>query len=470
MRLDNTTNLFSCDFESLYTNINSNQAIEQICIFFQTKLNNQFDFSIKGLYEILKLILFNNIFSFNNKFFIQLNGLAMGTKCGPTIANIFIAILETKWLYLHKPLVYKRFIDDIFVITDKSNIESLEKNFGNLKLNLINDKEVQFLDLIISIDEYSNKLKFKLFTKSTNTFQYLFYNSNHPNHIFSNIPKSLFIRIRRICSDYTDYLYYSRRLIVQLLKRGYKFENLLKISLEIGNIDRNKLIPYKDKRQLSSKYSQGFKFIINYDLNYLDLKKDFFHCTTSLKEKFKWLDNYKFNALFSSSSNLNDIFINKGKIDANYSGTTLKCNSDNCNTCNFIYLNNFIQKNSFKLPLLNNTNCESENVIYILICLRCEMYYIGQTGRSFKMRFNEHIRNIHSFKNLKKFNTEVSIHFNKKGHDYNRHIKFCIFNKNIDLLSDRLSMEADLINIFIFLKLNLINSFIPYIKELIKSL
>ena len=98
------------------------------------------------------------------------------------------------------------------------------------------------------------------------------------------------------------------------------------------------------------------------------------------------------------------------------------------------------------------------------------MYYIGQTGRSFKMRFNEHIRNIHSFKNLKKFNTEVSIHFNKKGHDYNRHIKFCIFNKNIDLLSDRLSMEADLINIFIFLKLNLINSFIPYIKELIKSL
>ena len=251
LRLDNTTNLFSCDFESLYTNINSNQAIEQICIFFQTKLNNQFDFSIKGLYEILKLILFNNIFSFNNKFFIQLNGLAMGTKCGPTIANIFIAILETKWLYLHKPLVYKRFIDDIFVITYKSNIESLEKNFGNLKLNLINDKEVQFLDLIISIDEYSNKLKFKLYTKSTNTFQYLFYNSNHPNHIFSNIPKSLFIRIRRICSDYTDYLYYSRRLIVQLLKRGYKFENLLKISLEIGNIDRNKLIPYKDKGQLS---------------------------------------------------------------------------------------------------------------------------------------------------------------------------------------------------------------------------
>ena len=57
LRLDNTTNLFSCDFESLYTNINSNQAIEQICIFFQTKLNNQFDFSIKGLYEILKLIL-----------------------------------------------------------------------------------------------------------------------------------------------------------------------------------------------------------------------------------------------------------------------------------------------------------------------------------------------------------------------------------------------------------------------------
>ena len=61
------------------------------------------------------------------------------------------------------------------------------------------------------------------------------------------------------------------------------------------------------------------------------------------------------------------------------------------------------------------------------------------------------------------------MHFNKNGHDYKKDVKFCIFNKNIGLLSDRLSMEADLINIFIFLKLNLINSFIPnynHIKKL----
>ena len=72
--------------------------------------------------------------------------------------------------------------------------------FGSLKLNIITGKIVNFLDLNISIDFNSNFLDFDIYYKPTNTFSYLFISSNHPTYIFKNIIKSLFIRLRRICT------------------------------------------------------------------------------------------------------------------------------------------------------------------------------------------------------------------------------------------------------------------------------
>ena len=125
----------------------------------------------------------------------------------------------------------------------------MKDNFLNLKLNVNSGLEVVFLDLKIKICKISNILKFSLHVKPTNTFSYLKTNSNHPNYIFSNIVKSLFIRIRRICSDYSNNLYFSRILMSQLLNRGYDFNEIRKTSNLIGKIDRNCLIPYKEKNQ-----------------------------------------------------------------------------------------------------------------------------------------------------------------------------------------------------------------------------
>jgi len=101
----------------------------------------------------------------------------------------------------NKPLIYKRFIDDIFIGSKNSiDINEFTNTFGYLKFNICNDETVQFLDLEISLDKLYNKLNFSLYVKKTNTFSYLNVNSNHPKHIFKNIPKSLFIRVRRICT------------------------------------------------------------------------------------------------------------------------------------------------------------------------------------------------------------------------------------------------------------------------------
>ena len=126
----------------------------------------------------------------------------MGCICGPSIANIFVYILEKKWLCIHKPLVYKRFIDDIFLVsTTKINENDFRQYFLNLNLTITNSKRVNFLDVVITFDTITKKLNTSMYIKPTNTFSYLLTSSNHPSYIFENIPKSLFIRIRRICDS-----------------------------------------------------------------------------------------------------------------------------------------------------------------------------------------------------------------------------------------------------------------------------
>ena len=476
LKINKNSFKYSCDFESLYTNINTEDAIFSISNYFKNRLSNySLDFDIIGLNEILRLILYNNVFTFQNLFFKQNNGLAMGIKCGPSIANIYVYIKEINWLLINIDYIpiYKRFIDDIFIVSEFDLLSSNFKNiFENLNLNIIHENEVQFLDLLISNNDYFDNLSFKLYTKKTNTFQYLYQTSNHPNHVFKNIPKSLFIRIRRICTHYIDYLFFSRKLISQLIKRGYNFKDLIKICLIIGKIYRIELILYKSKNDNLAKYNNNkvFKFIINYDFNYISLKNDIYINFDSLKKNFLWLNNYNINTLNSSNFNLNDLFINNflcsNKVN-NFS--TKKCQLNNCITCKFVYDKKFIKCNTFRLPMLCNGSCSSSNVIYILLCVKCNVFYIGQTGRQFSRRFREHVNNITRFKFIVQENTELSIHFNKSKHNLYNDLKFLIFKNNLSNLNDRLSSETDLIHIFKSLNLKVINAMIPhlnYIKKL----
>lgn len=59
----------------------------------------------------------------------------MGSICGPSIANLFVYIYEKKWLFIYRPLVYLRFIDDLFFIFKRlSDLETLKRAFGSLTL------------------------------------------------------------------------------------------------------------------------------------------------------------------------------------------------------------------------------------------------------------------------------------------------------------------------------------------------
>ena len=66
-------------------------------------------------------ILKHNHFKFNGTMYRQKQGVAVGTKCVPTSANLFMASQEQEFLsVLQKgtpiPMLWIRYIDDIFVI------------------------------------------------------------------------------------------------------------------------------------------------------------------------------------------------------------------------------------------------------------------------------------------------------------------------------------------------------------------
>ncbi len=169
-------------------------------------------FNSKSFKIILELIFKNNIFIYDNKYFVQKIGLPMGCKCGPTLANLYLYILEKEWVTNHNPLVYERFIDDICCVTKTPlDIENLKENFGYLKINIENSDQINFLDLLISFNPEYGRFETNLYNKPTNTYSYLLHSSNHPSHIFKNIPKALFIRIRRICSNDFDNIFHSKK-------------------------------------------------------------------------------------------------------------------------------------------------------------------------------------------------------------------------------------------------------------------
>jgi len=77
----------------------------------------------------------------------------MGCICGPTIANIFLYILEMKWAFIYRPLVYKRYIDDGLLITDKDfDLDHFKSFFFNLNFTITTGEIVNYLDLSISFN------------------------------------------------------------------------------------------------------------------------------------------------------------------------------------------------------------------------------------------------------------------------------------------------------------------------------
>lgn len=153
----------------------------------------------------------------------------MGSPVSPILANIVLADLEEliiASLLDYKPILYKRYVDDIFMIIPESKIEYTLNIFNSVNPliqftceKIINNK-INFLDLTVIIDENSNKIITNWYRKENSSDRLLNYHSIQPLHQKRGIIYNLIYRAM-ILSDSRFYDENIKIVINLLLDNNY---------------------------------------------------------------------------------------------------------------------------------------------------------------------------------------------------------------------------------------------------------
>ena len=207
----------------------------------------------------MRLVLKKNNFQFNGVNYLQIAGTAMGTRMAPQFTNLYMAQFEEQYVYPYKPDLEKywfRFIDDVFLLWHHGE-EELKKFLSHLntchkektiKFSSEHSSEgVPFLDTWVYLDNDGN-LNTKVYTKPTDSHNYLHYTSAHPRKCIEAIPYGQFIRIKRICTKTSDFEEHAKVLAHHFKRRGYP-DSLIQSSLQkVRKLDRSTLLAPKNKK------------------------------------------------------------------------------------------------------------------------------------------------------------------------------------------------------------------------------
>jgi hypothetical protein len=259
-RLPENCILVTFDVSSLYTNIPHEGGLQAA----KEALNNLRPLDEKPsndcLINLLEFVLTKNTFQFNGDFFLQICGCAMGSKVAPSYANIYLDRFERLFVYTYpkKPVIWLRYLDDCFCIWQHGEAE-LNKFFFHL--NSCNDnikftmeksnKEIPFLDMLVKIND--NTIETDLYSKDTDSNNYLLYSSAHPLACKNSIPFSQFLRVRKICTHLRDFDRNAIKLGTHFKRRGYPLPLLERTVLKARRLGRDELIKPKPKPELQSK-------------------------------------------------------------------------------------------------------------------------------------------------------------------------------------------------------------------------
>ena len=145
----------------------------EVCTLFTIPLEQTVDICLSKLYagtdkvhnllktdfrELILVAVKENHFIFNNNFYDQLDGVAMGSPLGPLLVNIFMSHFETNAIDNDLGIIPDMYIDDCFFIftSQKSSdvfFENINKLHPNIKFTKQeHDNILPFLDVLITRD------------------------------------------------------------------------------------------------------------------------------------------------------------------------------------------------------------------------------------------------------------------------------------------------------------------------------
>ena len=226
---DHNLYMASLDVELLFTNIPLEETIKN-CV--NDLFSNDFysgKLSRNDLYDWLKLTTTKSFFIFDNKLYKQIDEAAIGSSLGPTLANAFLCHCEENLLNecpsQFKLVVYRRYVDDIFVLFNSKEHLKLFVNYMNSKHKNIkftfettDSKNFSFLD--VKTTRKNKQFVTSIFHKAT--FSEVF--TNYDSFIFDTykigLVHKLLFQFFKICSSIESF-----HLEVELLRSIFECNN-----------------------------------------------------------------------------------------------------------------------------------------------------------------------------------------------------------------------------------------------------
>ena len=416
-KLSQTENyqLITFDVESLYTNIDKDLGIKAIK-FWVHKHRDKIDprFTEDFICDAIRIVLENNTFHFDNKFYLQIKGTAMGTKMAPTYANLVLAYLEEQ---LYQKIStekgdefgnfirhnYLRYLDDCFIVwpTSKYNLDYFQSEINNLHPNFKFTKEsspseIAFLDIWVYIKDHT--IFTDIYYKPTDSHQMLHFRSNHPRHTRHSIPYS---QARRLCTIIDEPERRDKRLIEMktfFIERGYPSD------LVDQGINKAKLIPQATLRNVTAKDTKDIlPFVFSHNPrnpNITPLVRSTIETLKSNNRMKTVLKDTKFIASKRQTPSLGRILtracFTSGDIDPTDNNGSYKCRVPRCGTCPYLNETKTIRITSTgrDFNILKHLNCQSKDVLYIMTCNGCQEQYIGMTNNKLNIRMTVHRQQI----------------------------------------------------------------------------
>ena len=383
--------LATMDVSSLYSNIPHEAGITATrrvlekngCPFPETTL------------KLIKFILEHNSFVFDNTYYLQKQGTAMGTRFAPQYANLFMHRLEED-LFASRPLrpdLYLRYIDDIFLIWShgKESLvqlhEDINKIFPTINLTMeFSEESITFLDTRVYLRE--GNLQTSLHRKPTDNSRLLHATSSHPHHVKDAIPYGQALRIHRICSNPEDRKKHLGELEQKLLQSGYRRKAIRKQFNRATTHDREELLIRRQKES-----TDRVPFVTTYFPGAEQLRKGIRKLQHLLEDDLRLSQALPKPPVlaFRQPPNLRKALVKSKFSTGRETANVQPCNHARCLTCPTINTETTVTRGQATNHVRGQLTCHSRGVVYLIRCRKCpEAWYIGETGQKLRRRMNGH--------------------------------------------------------------------------------
>ena len=423
-QIPSTAIIGTCDVPSLYTSIPLSEGISASCE--ALSRSGHTSPPIDDLKILMNHVLTKNNFTFMGDNFLQVFGTAMGTRMAPSFACLFMSRLEEQMLDAApcRPWIWWRYIDDVFFIWTREE-ESLHTFLNHINsfhrsikfTSEFSHDQVNFLD--VTIRKENGTLATDLYTKPTDTHQYLHSSSCHPRHCKSGIAYSQALRLRRICSNDTNFSQHASDLKRNLTDRGHSSKKVQQAINKVRSLSRSDVLQQKSRDQDPN---TRVPLVVSFHPNLPPLRSitnDNHHILHTSDRLQQAVPDTPILA-YRRPRNLRDLLVRaevRPLSDTNpttHQGT-FTCDSNRCVVCkeHIKEGDSFISNsNNSSHRIRSNITCTTSNVVYLISCRVCGVQYVGETKNALKRRFYGHRSTV----NTVKLDTPVGHHFNLPNH------------------------------------------------------